>query len=120
MIYVAPLYPDRDNQAILIATTKYSVGKRDVKTVFNFIDFEIFNGFCPPQFINQDADPWVYAVYRRFNCSSFIDISIRNKIGGTIETGVEARYARAHLENWRNLEIEPAVQLISQPFLLLW
>ena len=75
---------------------------------------EIFNGFCPPQFINQDADPWVYAVYRRFNCSSFIDISIRNKIGGTIETGVEARYARAHLENWRNLEIEPAVQLISQ------
>ena len=74
---------------------------------------EIFNGFCPPQFINQDADPWVYAVYRRFNCSSFIDVKIENQIGGTIETGVEARYDRIHLENWRNSEIEHAVKRIS-------
>ena len=74
---------------------------------------EIFKGFCPPQFINQDADPWVYALYRRFNCASFIEMQIENAIGGTIETGIEARYDRVHLENWRNSEIKPAVEKIS-------
>ena len=81
--------------------------------VVNRKHVQIFNGFCPPQFINQDADPWVYAVYRRFNSSSFIDVKIENQIGGTIETGVEARYERAHLKKWRTSEIEPAVELIS-------
>ena len=74
---------------------------------------EIFGGFCPPQFINQDADPWIYAVYRRFNWSSFIDVDIENEIGGTIETGVDARYDRFHLENWRDTHIQPAVQKIA-------
>ena len=81
--------------------------------VVNRRHVDIFKGFCPPQFINQDADPWAYAVYRRFNGSGFIEIQIENEIGGTIETGVEARYDRVHLENWRKSEIEPAVEKIS-------
>ena len=75
---------------------------------------EIFGGFCPPHFINQDADPWVYAVYRRFGYASFIDVMIENEIGGAIETGVDARYERVRVENWRDVHIEPAVDKIGE------
>ena len=75
---------------------------------------EIFGGFCPPYFINQDADPWVYAVYRRFGYASFVAVTIENEIGGAIETGVDARYERVHLENWRDIHIEPAVDKIAE------
>jgi len=34
---------------------------------------EIFGGkFCPEEFHNQDADPWVWEVYRRFGAVSFL------------------------------------------------
>ena len=84
--------------------------------VVNRTHVEVFNGFCPKNFINQDADPWVFAVYRRFNCASYIDVNLENEIGGTIETGVDARYERVHLENWRDTQIEPAVQKVADFF----
>jgi hypothetical protein len=48
---------------------------------------EAFGGFCPPAFVNQDGDPWVFELYRPFGASKFAAaVSIRNEIGGASDT----------------------------------
>jgi hypothetical protein len=62
---------------------------------------EIFDGFSPEGFVNQDADPWVFQVYRRFRTASIEhDIRLENQIGGTAASG-PARYDRQHVQ-WKD------------------
>ena len=45
----------------------------------------IFKGFCRPFFYNQDADPWVFQVYRRWGVASIeSSLVIENQIGGAL------------------------------------
>lgn len=57
----------------------------------------IFDGeVIPPIFINQDGDPFLYQLYRKWGCSSMIESRLSNKVGGeTI-----ARYEKKHTPDW--------------------
>ncbi|KAH9171095.1 glycosyltransferase family 2 protein [Lactarius sanguifluus] len=58
---------------------------------------DIFDGeVIPDHFINQDGDPFIYQLYRRWGCAVMFDSRIQNNIGGTDE----ARYEKQHAANW--------------------
>lgn len=56
--------------------------------------------FCPDLFVNQDADPWVWEVYRRIGAAVFLDreaLVMSNTVGGALS---EPRYERQHVD-WK-------------------
>jgi nucleoside-diphosphate-sugar epimerase/glycosyltransferase involved in cell wall biosynthesis len=58
---------------------------------------KIFNGTVVPDvFINQDGDPFLFQLYRRWGCSSMIPSRISNGIGGEHA----ARYEKKSASNW--------------------
>lgn len=59
---------------------------------------DIFSGrVVPDNFINQDGDPFLYQLYRRWNCSAMVPLRISNVIGGARL----ARYDKQHADGWR-------------------
>ncbi|KAF9066985.1 NAD-dependent epimerase/dehydratase [Rhodocollybia butyracea] len=67
---------------------------------------DIFKGsVVPPDFINQDGDPFLYQLYRRWGCSSMITSRISNGVGG----GVSARYEKKHVQDWTFKILDHAV-----------
>ncbi|KIK72372.1 glycosyltransferase family 2 protein, partial [Paxillus rubicundulus Ve08.2h10] len=57
----------------------------------------IFNGNVIPEvFINQDGDPFLYQLYRRWACSTMFSARITNGIGGS----QPARYHQQHAQGW--------------------
>ena len=57
----------------------------------------IFNGqVVPDVFVNQDGDPFLYQLYRRFGCSRESGCEIRNSVGGSND----ARYEKQHAKDW--------------------
>jgi len=58
---------------------------------------DIFDGeVIPDHFINQDGDPFIYQLYRRWGCAVMFNSRIRNNVGGSDE----ARYKKQHAANW--------------------
>lgn len=58
---------------------------------------DIFNGNVVPEvFINQDGDPFLYQLYRRWGCSTMFSARITNGIGGSRP----ARYHQQHAQGW--------------------
>ena len=58
---------------------------------------DIFRGDIIPEiFINQDGDPFLYQLYRRWDCSTMFTARISNGIGG----GQPARYRKQHAQGW--------------------
>jgi nucleoside-diphosphate-sugar epimerase/GT2 family glycosyltransferase len=58
---------------------------------------DVFDGeVIPDDFINQDGDPFIYQLYRRWGCAVMFDSRIRNNVGGSDE----ARYEKQHASNW--------------------
>jgi glycosyltransferase involved in cell wall biosynthesis len=55
-----------------------------------------FQTLLPQQFINQGGDPYLYALYSRFNASSFSMLRLKNTLGGDSD----ARYLK-HDINWK-------------------
>ena len=50
--------------------------------------FEVFqqDTIIPQDFINQDADSFLFEVYNRFSCSKICsNLKLRNEIGGALE-----------------------------------
>ena len=57
----------------------------------------IFDGqIVPDVFVNQDGDPFLYQLYRRFGCSRMVDCEIKNSVGGSDD----ARYEKQHARDW--------------------
>lgn len=57
----------------------------------------IFNGeVIPETFINQDGDPYLYQLYRRWGCSTMSPVRLTNKLGGESD----ARYDKQHTPGW--------------------
>jgi nucleoside-diphosphate-sugar epimerase len=54
----------------------------------------VFDGLCPSVFVNQDADPFVWELYRRFNAARFAPghVLLENGTGGVAS---EPRYVRS-------------------------
>lgn len=58
---------------------------------------DIFSGdVIPDAFINQDGDPFLYQLYRRWDCSRMFTARISNEIGGS----QPARYRQQHAAGW--------------------
>ena len=74
--------------------------------------FGAFNNLLSPTaFVNQDADPFTYEVYRRFGAAIYArDVSIVNGIGGDEDNS--ARYERV-LVDWKDGLLEEGVACIS-------
>eukprot|EP00698_Gefionella_okellyi_P005530 TRINITY_DN15042_c0_g1_i1.p1 TRINITY_DN15042_c0_g1~~TRINITY_DN15042_c0_g1_i1.p1 ORF type:complete len:652 (+),score=106.04 TRINITY_DN15042_c0_g1_i1:149-2104(+) len=70
---------------------------------------QIFDDVFPQLFINQDADPFLYAVYQRWNATAFADaVQLTNEIGGD----GEARYTKLHVD-WKNDVLAEAVAKVD-------
>ena len=74
--------------------------------------FEAFDNLLSPvAFVNQDADPFTYEVYRRFGAAIYAEgISMVNGIGG--DEGNNARYERVSVD-WKDGLLEEGVACIS-------
>jgi nucleoside-diphosphate-sugar epimerase/glycosyltransferase involved in cell wall biosynthesis len=58
---------------------------------------DIFNGeILPGAFVNQDGDPFLFQLYRRWGFSRMIECRIRNSQGGS----APARYQKQPLHDW--------------------
>jgi glycosyltransferase involved in cell wall biosynthesis len=79
---------------------------------------EICPQLFPMEFVNQDADPFLFQLYRRWGASKFLDhVKVRNDIGGMqlLEdpSYVEPRYQRVHIE-WKYEMLQTQVNVIQQ------
>ena len=84
------------------------------------LHMEIFNGrIVPTDFINQDGDPYIWALYRRFSAAtSFIPtILLSNHVGGAqlLEdfNYMAPRYERVHI-HWKDRILQDGVERISR------
>ena len=58
---------------------------------------DIFGGEVVPDiFVNQDGDPYLFQLYRRWGCSRMFSSRIRNSCGGS----ERARYTKQHAVDW--------------------
>ena len=58
---------------------------------------DVFGGdVIPENFINQDGDPFLFQLYRRWDCSRMFSARISNAIGGSRP----ARYRQQHAKGW--------------------
>lgn len=66
---------------------------------------EIFNQVIPEIFVNQDGDPYLFQLYRRWNCSRMFSSRISNGVGGESE----ARYNKKQAQKWTFEALDEAV-----------
>lgn len=76
---------------------------------------EIFQKeWCPKEFINQDADPYLFELYRNFGSSKFNrHLRLRNLVGGTEGS---PRYHRQHID-WQNGLLLESINRVKDYFL---
>jgi hypothetical protein len=76
---------------------------------------EIFEGeIFSDRFYNQDADPFLFEVYRRFSASVFAEgAELRNLVGGGVHEAT-TRYNKRHNNDWQFLEVPPAVERVRR------
>lgn len=89
-----------------------SVGFPTFPIVTN-IHLDIFDEWCPNSFVNQDADPYLFELYRCFNASIFNKhLKLKNEIGGA--NGIP-RYGRVHI-CWQDELLESSIKKIKDKF----
>ncbi|KAF9782332.1 glycosyltransferase family 2 protein [Thelephora terrestris] len=86
---------------------------------------EIFEGLVVPEvFFNQDGDPFLFQLYRRWGCSSMIEARIGNGVGGSSGARYDKRSASdwtfdtldkavAKVEDWLSLKAPSTVKLLT-------
>lgn len=76
--------------------------------------FEIFPSLFPPDFVNQDADPYLFELWRRFGRASILEeMCVTNERGGPASCSKATsppRYDRAPLSDWKDRLLEPNVK----------
>ncbi|PSS31981.1 hypothetical protein PHLCEN_2v2223 [Hermanssonia centrifuga] len=71
---------------------------------------DVFEGqVVPDVFINQDGDPFLFQLYRRFGCSAMVPLRLSNLIGGS----VDARYEKQHALDWTFSTLGEATTVIE-------
>ncbi|RXW19812.1 hypothetical protein EST38_g6028 [Candolleomyces aberdarensis] len=72
---------------------------------------DVFNGeVIPSVFINQDGDPFLFQLYRRWGSSTMIEARMKNAIGGSDD----ARYEKKHTPDWSFDTLKHAVEKVNQ------
>jgi nucleoside-diphosphate-sugar epimerase/glycosyltransferase involved in cell wall biosynthesis len=67
---------------------------------------DIFGGLVIPEaFFNQDGDPFLFQLYRRWGCSSMIEVRVGNGVGGSDG----ARYDKKSASDWTFGTLDNAV-----------
>ena len=65
--------------------------------VVHRLHMDIFDGeIFPSCFVNQDADPYLFELYRKWNCSRFCELHLTNSVGGS----GDARYTKQPVQ-WK-------------------
>lgn len=65
--------------------------------IIHRLHLDIFDGeVIPPSFINQDGDPYLFQLYRRWGSSVMIPCRVSNGVGGSNS----ARYEKYHAIDW--------------------
>lgn len=71
---------------------------------------EIFGGLVVPEvFFNQDGDPFLFQLYRRWGCSSMIKVRVGNGVGGS----GGARYDKRSTSDWTLGTLDKAVATVE-------
>lgn len=72
---------------------------------------EAFDGVIVPEaFQNQDGDPWLFEIYKRWGCSRILeDVVLENSVGGQSTP----RYARESVLNWKDKELREGVEVLQ-------
>ena len=92
-----------------VAFTDISFPGMPTFPVLHRTHMEIFGKVVPDCFINQDGDPYLFQLYRRFGSSHMIPSRIRNKLGGD----TKARYDKKHLEDWTYEPLTLGTKVVS-------
>ncbi|KAA1474436.1 glycosyltransferase family 2 protein [Dentipellis sp. KUC8613] len=72
---------------------------------------DVFQGdVVPDSFVNQDGDPFLFQLYRRFGCSRMFGSRIRNNLGGSDN----ARYEKQHAVDWTFGVLDCATDALEQ------
>ena len=78
--------------------------------VVHRVQMEIFEGqVIPKKFYNQDGDPFLFQLYRRWRCSSMIKARIGNGVGGNST----ARYDKKPTSDWTFDTLDVAVAKVE-------
>lgn len=78
--------------------------------VLHRVHFEIYGKIFPSMFVNQDGDPFLWEIYRRFAASHFSpSASLSNTVGGR----GKARYTKYSCL-WRNHYLTEAISTLSR------
>lgn len=76
--------------------------------VVHRVHMDIFEGEVVPKcFVNQDGDPFLFQLYRRWGCSTMVPSRLRNTVGGSDE----ARYEKKHAIDWTFEPLSRATRL---------
>ncbi|KAI0750680.1 NAD-dependent epimerase/dehydratase [Daedaleopsis nitida] len=71
---------------------------------------DIFDGdVIPDCFTNQDGDPFLFQLYRRWGCSQAIPSRIHNTVGGS----GAARYDKLHADGWTIQPLDQATTTVA-------
>ena len=72
---------------------------------------QIFGGLVVPEiFFNQDGDPFLFQLYRRWGCSRMIESRIGNGVGGI----GDARYDKKSASDWTFKTLDKAVANVER------
>ncbi|KAG2127597.1 nucleotide-diphospho-sugar transferase [Suillus bovinus] len=80
-----------------VAFTNVTFPRMPTFPVIHRIHMNAFGGQVIPEvFINQDGDPFLFQLYRKWGCSRMIPSRLSNGIGGSLP----ARYIQQHADGW--------------------
>ncbi|KAF8526628.1 NAD-dependent epimerase/dehydratase [Hysterangium stoloniferum] len=79
-----------------VAFTDVSFPGMPTFPIVSKVHMDIFGEVIPDCFINQDGDPYLFQLYRRFGSSLMIPSRIQNNVGGS----ENARYRKKHAADW--------------------
>lgn len=79
--------------------------------VVNRTHMDMFSGSVVPEvFVNQDGDPFLFQLYRRWGCAVMMESRISNRIGGKDD----ARYTKIHVQEWTYRILDDAVDTAKE------
>jgi len=67
----------------------------------------------PDAFLNQDGDPFIFQLYRRWGCFQMFPCRISNGVGG----GDDCRYEKKHAEDW-TYEVLDSATMVAESWLV--
>ena len=78
--------------------------------VIHRFHMEVFGTMLPHQFLNQGGDPYLFALYHRYDAAVFVDFSLVNGIGGLFAT---TRYTKNHIR-WNNEILSTGLDVLQK------